>query len=322
MVYMFNELSLSKVNSISDARNVLETFVKSSIRAKEFGFTEIRLHESSIQNLYQLSLLDGYRIDSWLNDAEVNSDLQDGFRELISTYPLITEDEISEKDIYERSEFHKTLDEKKYQVFGLGAAHVYGTLSVSLTTHKEWLKPSVSVHHYSLNHEGNANTTDVDVFHFSSLEILESHKEWIEEEQKQSLEKSIELWEKRNELFPNILLGADLERQVQGIGLTKRFSQVFDCLKKLDGYTGTWEEGGFDLNELKAKTGLDVSGESDLTMQKYSSQRKFYLSTGVKVQFELHIKLGDLRIYILPDENTHTITVGYIGKHLRTVKFG
>ena len=52
---MFNELSLSQVTSVADARNVLETFVKSSIRAKDYGLTELRLHEN-LQNLFQGTL--------------------------------------------------------------------------------------------------------------------------------------------------------------------------------------------------------------------------------------------------------------------------
>jgi len=318
---MFNELSLSKVNSVLIARNVLETFVRSSIRAKEVGFTEIRLHEKIMQNLYQLSLLEGYRIDNWLNDKEVNFDLRDKFKEIISTYPLITTEEISEGELFEMSEFHITLDEKRSQVFGLGAAYVYGTLAASLSTHTEWLKSSVTIQHYSLDHEGNENTSNVEVLHFSSNELLDAHIDWIENEQRESLEKSIELWNKRVELFPNILLGTDLESQLQSVGMMKSFNQIFACLKKLNAYAGTWTEGGFDLNELKAQTGMDISGESASTMQKYSVQRKFRSSTGLKVQFELHIKLGSLRIYILPNDGTHQITVGYIGKHLRTAKF-
>lgn len=320
MVYMFNELSLSLANSVKDARNVLDTFVKSSIRAKDYGLTEIRLHES-LQNVYQLTLFDGYRIDTWLKDANVNSDIQDKFREIVSSTPLITSEEISEIELYERSEFHKVLDEQKFQVFGLGAAHIYGTLVLSLATHNEWLKPSVSVQHYFVSHEGNESKIDVDVFQFSTQEVLESHKERIEIDQRKSLEKSSELWNKRLEMLPHILLGDDLEGQLQEIGLTKKFNQVFDCLKKLNEFARTWINGAFELKEFVEKTGLDASGESEITMRKYSTLRKFRLSSGEKVQFEIHIKLSNTRIYILPDDHSHKITVGYIGKHIRTVNF-
>jgi hypothetical protein len=317
---MFNELSLSKVNSISDARNVLETFVKSSIRAKEFGFTEIRLHEN-FKDLYQFNLLENYRIDTWLKDNEVDYDIRDRFRDIVANPPLLKENEIKEKEVYERSEFHKTIDEIKYSVFGLGASYVYGTLAISLATHKEWIKSLVSIQHYSLSHQGTESTTNVDVLHFSTKEILESHKYWIEKEQKEILEKSIDLWKKREEYFPNIFFGTDLENQLLSIGLTKRFNQIFECLKKLDAFANTWKKGGFNLTELKSQTLMNISGESATTMQKYSVERKFRLSDGQKMQFELHIKIPDVRIYFLPDNEICKITVGYIGKHLRTAMF-
>ncbi len=320
MVYMFNELSLSPVKSIIDARNALETFVKASIRAKEFGFSEIRLHES-VKDLYQFNLLENYRIDSWLKDCEVDYDVRDRFRDIVANPPLLRDDEIVEKEIFDRSEFFKTLDEFKHSVFGLGASYVFGTLAISLATHEEWLLSTMDIHHYSVDYQGIEDLSTVKVLNFSSIEILETHKEWIENEQKDCLEKSIDLWNKRQEYFPNILFGVDLENQLQKIGLTKKFYQLIDCLKKLDAFSKAWDYGGFNLNVLKTHYSLDVNGESECTMQRYSSLRKFGLSDGKKVQFELHIKLSDLRIYFLPNPSTQTITVGYIGKHIRTCLF-
>ena len=318
MVYMFNELSLVQVNSILAARSILETFVKSSIKAKEFGFTEIRLHENSLQNMYQLSLFENYRIDNWLKDKEVNSDLQDRFREIITSSPLISKEDIVDIELFERSEFYKTIDITQYNAFGLGAAYVYGTLANSLNTHQEWLKSFVNIQHYSISNDEIENTCEVEILHFSSDKILETHLPWIENEQKESLRKSIDLWIKKEEYFPNILFGVDVEIQLKRIGLSKKFDQIFLCFKKLDAYAKTWNEGGFSLNDLKSQTLMDVSGESETTMNKFSVERKFRLSNGIKEQFEFHAKFLDMRIYFLPNEKTHNITVGYVGKHLRT----
>ncbi|MBC7382201.1 MAG: hypothetical protein H7296_04305 [Bacteroidia bacterium] len=109
---MFNELSLSQVDSISDVRKVLETFVKSYIRAKEFGLTEIRIHER-VKDLYQFKLHDNYRIDTWLKDNEVNYDLKDRFREIVANPPLIREDEIMERSYMNAPNFIKLLMKQK-----------------------------------------------------------------------------------------------------------------------------------------------------------------------------------------------------------------
>jgi hypothetical protein len=318
---MFNELSISPLESVSLARNILEIFVKSSIKAKEYGFTEIRLNEGSLKSLYQLNLFDDYRIDHWLHDKEVNPDLQDSFRDIISTSPLIKIEELSDNELYERSEFFKELDDKSFRVFGLGAAFVYGTLSVSLQTHMEWLNSVVSISHYSLDHDGTEITRNIEVKHFSSNDVLVTHKKWIEKEQKESLEKCIDLWINREKYFPNLLFGRELKNQIEKIGLTKSFDQIFDCLKKLDEIAKTWNSGGFELHKVKSQSMMNISGESASTMQRFSVERKFQLSNGEKKLFELHIKIPDFRIYFWPDEKTHEITIGYIGKHLRTSLF-
>jgi len=321
MVYMFNELSLTQVDSKDSARLILETFVKSTIKAKELGFSEIRLYEKSLQNLYHLRLIDGYRIDNWLVDSEINSDLQDSFREIITSAPLLSHEDIFNKELYERSEFYLTFDNNVHQAYGFGAAFIYSTLAISLATHHEWLKPSIFIQNYSISLENIECTDTVKVLHFSSAKMFETHKQWIEDEQKKSIRKSIDLWIRREEYFPNILFGVDIETHLNKIELSRKVDQVFSCLKKLDDYAITWREGGFSLNDLRSQSLMDISGESDSTMNKYSVERKFRLSNGFKEQFEFHIKIPDLRIYFLPDEKTHKITVGYIGKHLRTALF-
>lgn len=314
---MFNELSLAPVNSREEARTILEDFVRASILAEEFGFNEIRLHEM-VQNIYQFTLIEGYRIDTWLQDEVVNVDVKDRFREIISTFPLITETELNEKAVYDTSEFHKELDGQKKQVFGLGAASIYRTLAISLNTHCEWQKPIVTIEHYSIDHDGIDNTKNVEVMHFSTNLIFQSHREWLENEQKEALKKRKDLWDNRGNYFPGIDFGTEVQKQLETIGFPKKVELIFDCLKKLNDFTKLWKIGGFNLSHLRESSLMDISGESDCTMQKYSVLRKFRLPNGEKAQFELHVKIPEVRIYFLPDETSCKIIVGYIGKHLRT----
>lgn len=321
MVYMFNELSLQEVNSISDARTVLEKFVKSIIFGGELGLTEMRLYEGVIPNLYNIQLFDSYRIDNWLSDKEINSDLQLRFREIFTTYPLITDEEIIDLELYTRSSFTKKVNSSDIQVWGLGAAYVFDTLSISLATHVDWSSSTVLINHYSLLRDGNDNFEDVVVKHFSDTETLKEHTKWIEKHQIENLKRSEDLWNEREALFSDLLFGKEVEHQFKSIGLSKKFFRIIDILKKLNEFAKSWNTDGFNLNTLKEDTKLDISGESICTMQKYSSLRRFQLYTGEKVQFELHIKLPDIRIYFLPDETNHKIHIGYIGKHIRTCLF-
>jgi hypothetical protein len=322
MIYMFNELSLTQVNSISDARLVLETFIKSSIKAKEIGFTELRLYENSIHNLYEIYLFDNYRIDNWLKDGEVNPDLKTRFREIITNSPLITNEEISLKELYQWSVFQKAHNNQIAQVWGLGAAYIYDSLALSLNSHDDWQSPIVPVSHNYLTPKGEEINKEIEVRHFASTKTLDSHLEWWERVQLESLNKSIELWERRGEFFPNLIFCQEVEKQLQKIGVSKMLFQIIDRLKSLDSYSENWGTGSFSYEDVNSKTNLRISPESDSTIRLHGSSRKFIVPGEGKKLFDLHIKTGDLRFHFYPDNDNHQIYIGYIGRHLRIASEG
>lgn len=314
---MFNELSLGKVNSREIACDLLQIFIQSYMRAKEIGFEEIRLHENSIVNLYSIPLYDGYNIDDWLKDKRINEDLRDRFKEIVTSSPLIQENEVTENDLYDRSEFYKDLDKKQYQVWGLGAAYIYDTLSFSLNTHNEWRKSEVLISHYYVKHDLTDVKTNVDIRNFCNIETLNSHMVWWENFQKQSLKQSAELWEKKGEFFPNLGFSKEVESQLKMIGVSKTLFQIIDRLRALDKYVGDWQSGEFSFADANQNTNLRISPESQTTLRKYGALRKFTIPNGNKMLFDLHIKTGDLRFHFYPDNANRKIYIGYIGKHLR-----
>lgn len=318
MFYIFNELSLTKIqlNSIEEAKKILEEFIKTSIIANEYGFDELRIHES-IHNLYNLNLLENYRIDTWLNDKDVNNDIKDKFREIITSSPLIKENELDELNIYEWSEFSINFNNIDETVYGLGASHIFKTISFSLDCDSYWDNIKLTILHNSINNDCVERNEKIEVYNFSNQTNLQSHKARIDSEIADNISKSIEIWDEKNIHFPNLLFGTDVENQLKRTGLNKQFYQTYDVLKKLDDFSKNWTNGNFNLKDLKQITLLNVSGESATTMQKFSASRKFKMKDGKKEQFELHIKLPSLRIYFLPDDSNFQITVGYIGKHLR-----
>jgi hypothetical protein len=56
-----------------------------------------------------------------------------------------------------------------------------------------------------------------------------------------------------------------------------------------------------------------------MSQAKYRNQRMFTMPDGRKECFELHIKVGNLRFHLFPENGK--IYVGYIGKHLDTDRF-
>jgi len=172
MVYLFNELSVSPVSSRDQVCAVMKTFVSTYVEAVDAGFQDLRLHEKVVPDLYAISLSGDYNIDNWLQDNRVNNDLRDRFRQITTTSPLVSAADLEESDRYSSSEFFKELDANRRQVWGLGAAHIYDTISISLATHAEWQKTTVEIDHYYLDENAAAQNNPRKVRHFSTVDTL------------------------------------------------------------------------------------------------------------------------------------------------------
>lgn len=129
------------------------------------------------------------------------------------------------------------------------------------------------------------------------------------------------LWEKRGDLFPNLILCGEVENQIAKTGNSPILHQIIDRLTTLNDVAKEWKKRGNDFNYKLANrsSSLRISPESEQTMKKYGNERVFSLPDGGRKTFELHIKTGNLRFHFYPDNNTKIIYVGYIGPHLSTI---
>jgi hypothetical protein len=127
------------------------------------------------------------------------------------------------------------------------------------------------------------------------------------------------LWERKEILFSRLILCPGVEDNLGKIGL-KYLSIIVNRLVTLDNYAANeWLNGEFSYKKVISSTSLDISLESDRTMKRYGNERLFKMPDGTTKRFELHIKTGDLRIYFYPEN--YKIYIGYIGKHLSTIKY-
>jgi len=131
----------------------------------------------------------------------------------------------------------------------------------------------------------------------------------------QDITKGIEIWERRSLLFKRIELCPGVEEQLKN-GYT---GQILEKLLILDEYCQDyWIEGSFSYKDANQRVALNISPESDSTMNdaKKKQKRMFKLPNGKTECFELHIKTGDLRFHFFPDNNSLKIYIGYIRTHL------
>ncbi|MFB6455888.1 hypothetical protein ACE38W_11510 [Chitinophaga sp. Hz27] len=130
------------------------------------------------------------------------------------------------------------------------------------------------------------------------------------------------IFARRQCLFPKLVLCEGVEAQLFSFGNSLAFNVVVEKLRLLNDLASKWVSGGFTYHDFCKVHGLEISGESDTTMnnKKCKRERTFALPDGQHVVFELHAKISTaaLRIHIYPDEKTTTLYVGYVGKHLST----
>lgn len=320
--YIFNELSTPFTTNKNAAKLGLKIFVQTCIEVSKLGLTTLRLPEIIGKNLYNLQIAPHYLISQWLQESTVEEDLKNKFREIVTDSPLITDEEPIAQEFSNRSEFRITRENNTKLAVGLGAAYLLETLGLSFSSHSIWNNEEITnIEHWYLNDIGSEIIKIISVKHASQPEHIAKHIRWFEDNRRESLQKSRDLWERKEEFFPDLILCGEVEIQLSKLGIqSKYFDQIIEKLKQLDNYAREWTEGTYNDDKVK-QYGLNVSGESKNTIRKYGRLRKFKLPNEKRELFEKHIKTGDLRFHFYPDNKTKKIYVGYIGKHLPTVTY-
>ncbi|MGV3612777.1 MAG: hypothetical protein ACO1N0_17585 [Fluviicola sp.] len=319
MIVMFNEKSFLPQPSVDTAKEMMKTFVDTYIRALKNGINEIRIHEN-FGGFYHQCIAINYLISQWVDDPTVDKPLRTKFRTIAVKSPLISESEIRELDEYSTSEFSIEIDDNLFPCFGLGASFLCETLSISFNSRSIWDTDNVPINHFFIDEELNENKIHREIKHFSKINHFDSHIQWLEELQKQEVQKGQDLWEKREQLFPFIILCGVTESQFCNRGYSKKLlTQVKDRLQTLNKIGEAWKTkgGSFDYTWANENYDVRISPESETTMNRFSQERRFQLPNGTYEIFELHLKTGNLRFHFFPDNSTQTIYVGYIGKHLQ-----
>jgi hypothetical protein len=318
MECILNELSVRPVGTVANAHGVMLHFVRAAGATRQLGLLQVRIPEEIGQNLYSLPLAPAYTVEAWLNDERVDHDLKDRFRLIVANPPLLTTAEVDALRLFEQSVFCLVEPAGQPTANGFGAAYLSDNLLLSLFTDEQWNTHQLRGWHWYLDQDSQEQTAQVMVRHVATTAHAEQHKPWIQQKQREQLQRSSDVWEKRAEFFPSLVLCGDVKGQLKKAGMSGYLTQIIDRLRTLDAFAAEWKTGAFNLDLLNAHTNLRVSGESPSTMRLHSGQRTFKLPDGRRERFELHVKTGDLRFHFYPDNQERKVYVGYIGSHLPT----
>ncbi len=198
---IFNELSVQLVASATEACDVMARFIRAVGTVQPFGLSRIRIPEQLGKDLFSLPLAPNYAVGAWLNDDRVSHDLKDRFRLIVANPPLLTDDEVEELSLFDRSVFCLHAPAGTPEAKGFGAAHLSDSLLTSLSTGAQWNTQQLQGWHWYLDQTGLEQTAQVTVRHFATSYHAEQHISWLQQRQIAYLQRSADVWEKRAEFF-------------------------------------------------------------------------------------------------------------------------
>lgn len=311
---VFNELSLkTPFDSKQAARRLMTKFID-TLRTSTGQGAKRKL--CTMSNFDHLELSVDYQIVQWRNDSEVEREERSFLRTLQDKNdpPL--------PDIANLSVETNYLGTRS---IGLEYAVVFEALAISIQSEEQWDCDRLKLTVTKLEEEGELVDELIDIYHASSKSHVLNHTAWIQERNRTNIISGKDLWDRRNELIPNLKLCNSTVDQLtvlqEGNSMLR---PVIRRLFELEDFCRNWQFGAFLPDTLPCL----ATTESQVTLQKYGSERTFICPDGQQRLFSWHVRLTPLawRIYFIPEEpnspnQSGKIIIGYIGSHLRTVRF-
>ena len=203
---------------------------------------------------------------------------------------------------------YRYLDER---VDEIGYADIFQTLLISFNSSEKWDKDRLNLKKIILEESGDYTEREVEIYNTSRVEHLESNLEIFEKIDNEKIESLVKNFkETYRVIFKKLEFSIDVIKNIEY--LDKRvLRDAIAILYQL-------EIGKKELTDFKC------SGESEsvLNNPELKERRKFKMENGEEYYMFQHIKNlpNGNRIYF-HKKSDEKIYIGYIGKHLKTVKY-
>lgn len=301
---VLNELSLRTLAAdIPTARQWMSVFMQTLSEATRSGVKRVVRTQDDINSI---QLAPEYPLAKWRNDPQVNREEQSFFRFLTTKAPFWTD--VSE-DI--KSKFD--LSEISYRgslAPGLGFALVSDSLAVSLLSESTWNESHLTLDIIQLDENEDLIEEQLNVLHASQIQHLQTHINWIQNQIRTSVRDGVDLWQRRDELFPHLGFCQAVKPQISSLRYgDPMLKQVNKRLFELEEAAQGWTEEGFNLDTLPSK----ATPESDSRLQRFKNQLTIQCPDSELRLFSLHLRMtpGAWRLYFFP-LTPGTILIGYV----------
>lgn len=316
---VFNELSLrSPAPDKRTARNWMTEFASALRAAVELDIVVLRMRDS----FGELLLSQNYPVHAWFHDKSVSREEQEFLLTYATRYTFI---QPFDRDLGGNEEFqsNKPFFDAKFEgekAEGLGYACLLNGLAVSMLSESSWDTPRLSLECEELNLEsGEIIEYRVLLHHVSRVQhVVEDHAAWVEKRIVDGINTGVDLLRVANARFPDMVFCDNARKQVENLTENSfQLPRVRDRLFELGQLIEGWKHGGFNYHQIH-----NASDESPSTISRYGNQRRFVCPDGQRRLFSWHLKGLPFmwRIHIRAIQEERRVLIGYVGKHLPTVK--
>lgn len=303
-----NELSLTRLaDDVQTAHNRVRNYVLTMRAATANGVQRI-LHVP--EDFYAIEIAEGYYWQSWLGDNRVERELRQFVLSLATKVPFLQDDPIAEDQWAGIDCFWNT-----QRALGLKAAYTTDGLAVSMLSSNDWDSDSIECEIHEIFEDEVISRYDA-IHHASSDRHIDAQKGWIQKRIQSAVSDGMELWDRSNELFSALTCCPGVEDQMRRLP-AQSLPSITRGLVRLNAYCLEWEAGPFDPRRV----GCEVSPDSASTLEQYATERTFPCPDGEYHVFSWHAKVGQWRIYFDHTVGPGRFLIGYVGGHLRTVRY-
>ena len=314
---ILNELSLQNPTSDKQtARQWMSNFIKTIKAVKDQG---VKVYLRTKDDFHTTILAPDYPLRRWLNDKEVDQVERGFIRTLATKAPFSTDIVNSEIQDLENNAGLSEFYHQAELAIGLGVAHMLNTIAVSLLSQECWDCSRIEIEARRLDEDEQVIHEIVEIIHASRSNHVQEHTYEIQNRIRKGVINGEDLWNRREELFPNLEFCNVVSKQLYNIRAGQlELQPIVKTLFDLQDCCQNWNIGLFSLKGYA----IEESGESEPTLNKYGKERTFSCPDGKDRLFERHIKLRfcNLRIHFFAIKPGKVI-IGYVGRHLPTVKY-
>lgn len=309
---VLNELSLlTPAADVSTARQWMSDFITTVRTATTQGVNRVIRTQSDFQSTI---LASDYPVARWRNDQAVDREARLFFKALITKAPFLT-------DVSDSQKIAETVDLSEFkhqgvQASGLGIAYLMDTLALSLISENRWDCNRLQMEVRRLGEDGEIIDKTVEIIHASRSKHVQEHTAWLKHRIRTGVRDGVELWNRREELFPSLEFCEDVRSEMQSLGSSNpMLQQVKKRLFELEHYCESWKTGVFDSDSLPSKT----SPESESRLQQFRQKLTVRCPDGEERIFSLHVRMtpGPWRLHFSVELGPGKIIIGYIGPKIQ-----